>query len=161
MAAPWSKLHIAAWCKKMLPAKTIKVAGRVWWNSSKLTLKNSGELWRRTQFSLIRTKSLWRWKSSLLEREYFRQLPFRPRCGFGAIRLNMNLWSVRLIRGSEAHGVRSQGRVQGRVIRRRLLIIGGRLWRSTPPDLFVYTWTANWHENTAHQSLVRWELTPS
>src|SRR5690349_11299922 len=37
----------------------------------------------------------------------------------------------------------------------------GKIVEIQPPNLFVYTWTANWHENPAHQSLVRWELTPT
>ena len=37
----------------------------------------------------------------------------------------------------------------------------GKVLEIKPPNLFVYTWTANWHENPAHESVVRWELTPT
>jgi uncharacterized protein YndB with AHSA1/START domain len=36
----------------------------------------------------------------------------------------------------------------------------GKVLEIKPPHLLVYTWTANWHENPAHESIVRWELTP-
>lgn len=38
---------------------------------------------------------------------------------------------------------------------------GGKVVEIKPPHLLVYTWTANWHENPAHESMVRWELTPT
>ena len=37
----------------------------------------------------------------------------------------------------------------------------GKILEINPPHLLVYTWTANWHENPAHESIVRWELTPT
>ena len=37
----------------------------------------------------------------------------------------------------------------------------GKILEIKPPYLLVYTWTANWHENPSHESIVRWELTPT
>jgi uncharacterized protein YndB with AHSA1/START domain len=30
-----------------------------------------------------------------------------------------------------------------------------------PPRLLVYTWIANWHDDTSRRTAVRWELTPN
>jgi uncharacterized protein YndB with AHSA1/START domain len=35
----------------------------------------------------------------------------------------------------------------------------GEILEFDPPRLLVYTWTANFHKNPAHVSIVRWELT--
>ena len=35
----------------------------------------------------------------------------------------------------------------------------GEILEIDPPRLLVYTWTANFHRNPAHVSLVRWQLT--
>ena len=37
----------------------------------------------------------------------------------------------------------------------------GEIVEFDPPRLLVYTWFANWHDDTARRTLVRWELTPS
>ncbi|HUO13390.1 MAG TPA: SRPBCC domain-containing protein [Verrucomicrobiae bacterium] len=38
---------------------------------------------------------------------------------------------------------------------------GGEILEIDPPRLLVYTWTANFHSNPNHRSIVRWELTPT
>src|SRR5580698_9172002 len=37
----------------------------------------------------------------------------------------------------------------------------GEILECDPPRLLVYTWIANWHDDTARQTVVRWELAPS
>ncbi len=37
----------------------------------------------------------------------------------------------------------------------------GEIVEFDPPRLLVYTWTANFHNNPQHISIVRWELTPT
>ncbi|MGA8866264.1 MAG: SRPBCC domain-containing protein [Candidatus Sulfotelmatobacter sp.] len=36
-----------------------------------------------------------------------------------------------------------------------------RILEIDPPRLLAYTWFANWHENPAHRTVVRWELSPT
>ena len=36
----------------------------------------------------------------------------------------------------------------------------GEILEYDPPRVLVYTWLANWHEDVAHRTIVRWELTP-
>jgi uncharacterized protein YndB with AHSA1/START domain len=36
----------------------------------------------------------------------------------------------------------------------------GEILECDPPRLLVYTWIANWHDDTARRTVVRWELTP-
>ena len=36
---------------------------------------------------------------------------------------------------------------------------GGEILEYDPPRLLVYTWTANFHHDPEHRSIVRWELT--
>jgi uncharacterized protein YndB with AHSA1/START domain len=36
----------------------------------------------------------------------------------------------------------------------------GEILEYDPPRLLVYTWFGNWHDDTATQTTVRWELTP-
>ncbi len=38
---------------------------------------------------------------------------------------------------------------------------GGEILELDPPRLLVYTWTANFHKDPNHLSVVRWELTPT
>jgi uncharacterized protein YndB with AHSA1/START domain len=38
---------------------------------------------------------------------------------------------------------------------------GGEILELDPPRLLVYTWTANFHNDPKHKSVVRWELTPT
>jgi uncharacterized protein YndB with AHSA1/START domain len=35
----------------------------------------------------------------------------------------------------------------------------GEIIEYSPPHLLVYTWLANWHDDTARRTVVRWELT--
>jgi uncharacterized protein YndB with AHSA1/START domain len=37
----------------------------------------------------------------------------------------------------------------------------GEILEMDPPRLLAYSWFANWHENPSHQTVVRWELTPT
>ncbi len=37
----------------------------------------------------------------------------------------------------------------------------GEVLECDPPRLLVYTWTANFHNDPNHRSIVRWELTPT
>jgi uncharacterized protein YndB with AHSA1/START domain len=37
----------------------------------------------------------------------------------------------------------------------------GEILECDPPRLLVYTWTANFHKDPKHKSVVRWELTPT
>ena len=37
----------------------------------------------------------------------------------------------------------------------------GEILEFDPPRLLVYTWFASYHEDTSHQTIVRWELTPT
>ena len=37
----------------------------------------------------------------------------------------------------------------------------GEVLEFDPPRVLSYTWFANWHEDTAERTVVRWELTPS
>jgi uncharacterized protein YndB with AHSA1/START domain len=36
----------------------------------------------------------------------------------------------------------------------------GEIIEFDPPRLLVYTWIANWHDDTSRRTVVRWELTP-
>jgi uncharacterized protein YndB with AHSA1/START domain len=36
----------------------------------------------------------------------------------------------------------------------------GEIVEYDPPRVLAYTWIANWHDDVAHRTLVRWELTP-
>lgn len=36
----------------------------------------------------------------------------------------------------------------------------GEILECDPPRVLVYTWIANWHDNKASRTVVRWELTP-
>jgi len=36
----------------------------------------------------------------------------------------------------------------------------GEIVEFDPPRVLAYTWIANWHDDTARRTLVRWELTP-
>jgi len=36
----------------------------------------------------------------------------------------------------------------------------GKIVEFDPPRLLAYIWIANWHDDTARRTLVRWELTP-
>jgi uncharacterized protein YndB with AHSA1/START domain len=36
----------------------------------------------------------------------------------------------------------------------------GEILECDPPRVLTYTWIANWHEDRAQQTVVRWELTP-
>jgi uncharacterized protein YndB with AHSA1/START domain len=36
----------------------------------------------------------------------------------------------------------------------------GEILEIDPPRLLVYSWIANWHDDTARRTTVRWELTP-
>jgi uncharacterized protein YndB with AHSA1/START domain len=36
----------------------------------------------------------------------------------------------------------------------------GEILECDPPHLLVYTWIANWHDDLAQPTVVRWELTP-
>jgi len=38
---------------------------------------------------------------------------------------------------------------------------GGEILEFDPPRLLVYTWHANWHDDPAQATVVRWELRPS
>jgi uncharacterized protein YndB with AHSA1/START domain len=38
---------------------------------------------------------------------------------------------------------------------------GGEILEVDPPRLLVYTWTANFHNDPKHRSIVRWELSPT
>ncbi len=37
----------------------------------------------------------------------------------------------------------------------------GEILEYDPPRLLVYTWLANWHDDIARPTVVRWELTPT
>jgi uncharacterized protein YndB with AHSA1/START domain len=37
----------------------------------------------------------------------------------------------------------------------------GEIVEYDPPRVLAYTWLANWHEDIAHRTIVRWELTPT
>ena len=37
----------------------------------------------------------------------------------------------------------------------------GEILEFDPPRRLVYTWFANWHELPSHQTMVRWDLTPT
>jgi uncharacterized protein YndB with AHSA1/START domain len=37
----------------------------------------------------------------------------------------------------------------------------GEILEIDPPRLLVYTWTANFHDDPKHRSVVRWDLTPT
>jgi uncharacterized protein YndB with AHSA1/START domain len=37
----------------------------------------------------------------------------------------------------------------------------GEVLEYIPPRLLVYSWIANWHDDTARRTIVRWELTPT
>ena len=37
----------------------------------------------------------------------------------------------------------------------------GEILEFDPPRLLVYTWLANWHDDIARRTIVRWELTPT
>ena len=37
----------------------------------------------------------------------------------------------------------------------------GEVLEYDPPSLLVWSWIANWHEQPTHQTIVRWELTPT
>ena len=37
----------------------------------------------------------------------------------------------------------------------------GEVIEVNPPRVLSYSWFANWHENPAHRTVVRWELTPT
>lgn len=37
----------------------------------------------------------------------------------------------------------------------------GEILEFDPPRLLVYTWLANWHDDKARRTVVRWELTPA
>jgi uncharacterized protein YndB with AHSA1/START domain len=37
----------------------------------------------------------------------------------------------------------------------------GEVLEFDPPRLLAYTWTANWHDDRAQRTVVRWELTPA
>ncbi len=36
----------------------------------------------------------------------------------------------------------------------------GEILECDPPRLLIYTWIANWHEDSARTTVVRWDLTP-
>jgi len=36
----------------------------------------------------------------------------------------------------------------------------GEILEIDPPRLLVYSWIANWHDDTSRRTIVRWELTP-
>ncbi len=37
----------------------------------------------------------------------------------------------------------------------------GEIVECNPPRLLVYTWIANWHDDVARRTFVRWDLTPT
>jgi uncharacterized protein YndB with AHSA1/START domain len=37
----------------------------------------------------------------------------------------------------------------------------GEILEYDPPRVLVYTWLANWHDDVARRTVVRWELTPT
>ena|ERR1700693_6165070 len=37
----------------------------------------------------------------------------------------------------------------------------GKVVEIDPPRVLVYTWFANWHSDPLHQTMVRWDLTPT
>jgi uncharacterized protein YndB with AHSA1/START domain len=37
----------------------------------------------------------------------------------------------------------------------------GKVIEVDPPRVLAYTWFANWHTDPSHQTMVRWELTPT
>lgn len=37
----------------------------------------------------------------------------------------------------------------------------GEILEYDPPRLLVYSWIANWHDDTTRRTIVRWELTPT
>ena len=37
----------------------------------------------------------------------------------------------------------------------------GEILEYDPPRVLAYTWLANWHEDSARRTIVRWELTPT
>jgi len=37
----------------------------------------------------------------------------------------------------------------------------GEILEYDPPRILAYTWLANWHEDAAHRTTVRWQLTPT
>jgi uncharacterized protein YndB with AHSA1/START domain len=37
----------------------------------------------------------------------------------------------------------------------------GEVLEFDPPRLLIYTWIANWHDDKARRTIVRWELTPA
>jgi uncharacterized protein YndB with AHSA1/START domain len=37
----------------------------------------------------------------------------------------------------------------------------GKVVEVDPPRVLVYTWFANWHSDPLHQTMVRWDLTPT
>ena len=40
-------------------------------------------------------------------------------------------------------------------------IHNGEILEMDPPRVLAYTWFTNWHEDPAHPTVVRWELTPA
>lgn len=42
-----------------------------------------------------------------------------------------------------------------------VVVHDGEILEYDPPRLLVYTWTANFHNDPKHKSVVRWELTPT
>jgi uncharacterized protein YndB with AHSA1/START domain len=43
----------------------------------------------------------------------------------------------------------------------REFLCHGEILEYDPPRVLVYTWIANWHDDVAHRTVVRWELTPT
>ena len=37
----------------------------------------------------------------------------------------------------------------------------GEILECDPPRLLIYTWIANWHDDTSRRTVVRWDLTPT
>jgi uncharacterized protein YndB with AHSA1/START domain len=42
-----------------------------------------------------------------------------------------------------------------------VIVHDGEILEFDPPRLLVFTWTANFHKDPKHKSIVRWELTPT
>ena len=42
-----------------------------------------------------------------------------------------------------------------------VVVHDGEILEFDPPRLLMYTWTANFHNDPKHKSIVRWELTPT
>ena len=71
----------------------------------------------------------------------------------------IKVWQMDARRGGEYHYATQKGTVVVNGISE--FECSGEILEYDPPRLLVYSWIANWHDDTNRRTVVRWELTPT